>query len=240
VGINLVTGDTHGEIDINRLSVKNWPEQKELTKDDVVITLGDWGFIWEHDFCKTEQWWHRWLCGKRYTQCFIDGNHENFTCLKMFPIINKWGGKVRAVQIYDCVVYWLLRGEVYNINGQTILTIGGADSHDKNLRTAYIDWWPDEQIQDYDVDNAIYNLKKVNNKVDYVLSHTMPLNDAIFMSIKTKLGDSILGDNLTSMKQLERIKDIVQYKEWHLGHFHCDIHFDKYRIHYRNEPYQLV
>lgn len=258
-GSNYVAGDTHGEQTCSNLSVKYWPEQKQLTKDDVLIILGDFGYIWESKFCKTERWWKNWLCEKRFTIAFIDGNHENFTLLKMFPLVKKWGGYVRVIDMGNCVVYWLLRGEVYTINGQTILTMGGADSHDvkpnkeidelnllhsgiriKNTgRKPLVDWWPDEQITQYDVDNAINNLKRYNNKVDYVLSHSLPLNDAIFLSIKTKLGDSILGDIHTSMEHLETIKNIVQYKEWHCGHFHCDIWFDKFRIHFNNEPYRL-
>lgn len=44
-----ITGDTHIPIDINKLSVKNFPEQKNMTKDDFVIICGDFGGVWEKD-----------------------------------------------------------------------------------------------------------------------------------------------------------------------------------------------
>ena len=40
-----VTGDCHAEF--NKFSTKNFPEQKGMTRDDIVIVCGDFG-IW-HD-----------------------------------------------------------------------------------------------------------------------------------------------------------------------------------------------
>ena len=40
-----ITGDTHGEV--RRLGMDSFPEQKEMTKDDYVIILGDFGLVWE-------------------------------------------------------------------------------------------------------------------------------------------------------------------------------------------------
>ena len=39
-----ITGDTHGEIDIDKLDTKNWSEGKFLSKSDYLIILGDFGF----------------------------------------------------------------------------------------------------------------------------------------------------------------------------------------------------
>ena len=42
-----VCGDTHGMTkDTQKLNSENFPEQKELTKDDVLIQLGDFGWVW--------------------------------------------------------------------------------------------------------------------------------------------------------------------------------------------------
>ena len=38
-----VTGDLHGEEGISRLSAKNWPVGRRLTKEDVVLVAGDFG-----------------------------------------------------------------------------------------------------------------------------------------------------------------------------------------------------
>ena len=40
-----ITGDTHGDIDIHKLTAGRWPEGRKLTKDDVLIITGDFGLV---------------------------------------------------------------------------------------------------------------------------------------------------------------------------------------------------
>ena len=47
-----VTGDCHA--DWHRFTLSEFPEQKELTRDDFVIVCGDFG-IWHKN--KKEDWW---------------------------------------------------------------------------------------------------------------------------------------------------------------------------------------
>ena len=42
-----ITGDTHIPVDIQKLSTKRFPEQKEMTKSDYVIICGDFGGVWD-------------------------------------------------------------------------------------------------------------------------------------------------------------------------------------------------
>lgn len=37
-----ITGDTHIPHDISKLSTKNWPIQRKLSKDDYLIVCGDY------------------------------------------------------------------------------------------------------------------------------------------------------------------------------------------------------
>lgn len=39
------TGDVHG--DVRRFSTDIFPEQREMTKNDYVIILGDFGLVWD-------------------------------------------------------------------------------------------------------------------------------------------------------------------------------------------------
>ena len=82
-----VTGDTHANIDINKLSTKKFPQQKTLTKKDYVIVCGDFGLVW--DASSREMWWQKWLGNKRFTTLWVDGNHENYDALKLLPITKK-------------------------------------------------------------------------------------------------------------------------------------------------------
>lgn len=71
-------GDTHGHIELNKLSNKNFPEGKNLTKNDYVIILGDFGLLWKND--STFKYWLDFLNNKNYTILFIDGNHGATRC----------------------------------------------------------------------------------------------------------------------------------------------------------------
>lgn len=79
-----VTGDLHGQIDIRKLNKRNFPIQDELTKEDYLIIVGDFGLVW-HD-TKEEQYWTKWLSTRNFTTLFIDGNHENFDRLDAYPV----------------------------------------------------------------------------------------------------------------------------------------------------------
>ena len=64
-----VTGDIHSEPD--RFNTENFPEQKEMTRDDYVIICGDFGLVWSEDWeSKRETWWLDWLENKTYTTLF--------------------------------------------------------------------------------------------------------------------------------------------------------------------------
>lgn len=108
-----VTGDTHANIDIAKLNTTKFPQQKELTKNDFVIICGDFGLCW--DGSHREMWWQDWLTAKNFTTLWIDGNHENFDMLYQFPLIDKFGGKVREIAPD---IYHLDRGQVLTIDGK--------------------------------------------------------------------------------------------------------------------------
>jgi predicted phosphodiesterase len=120
-----ITGDIHGNI--KRFSKKAFPEQKELTCDDIIIIMGDFGVIWSSDADKEEKYDLDILENKKYTIAFIDGNHENFDRLNSFPVIDWHGGNVHQIRSN---VFHLMRGQIYDIEGKTFFAFGGASSHD--------------------------------------------------------------------------------------------------------------
>ena len=58
---------------------------------------------------------------------FVSGNHENYDLLRNYPISQWHGGLVQAIRPS---VLHLMRGQLYNICGKRIFTMGGASSHD--------------------------------------------------------------------------------------------------------------
>ena len=151
-----LTGDTHGGIDVSKLSFKNWKESKNLTKNDFLIILGDFGFLWNNIPDRTEEYWLKWLTEKPYTTLFLAGNHENYFRLNNLEQRTMFGGTVGKV---TDSVFHLKTGEIYTINGQKLLTIGGAASIDKNQRTPHISWWPEELLSKAEENFTLDNLE---------------------------------------------------------------------------------
>ena len=131
-----VTGDTHADYDISKLNTENFPQQKQLTKSDYVIICGDFGLVW--DASRREDYWQKWLTNKNFTTLFVDGNHENFDALRMIPHEEKFGGLVHRI---TPSIYHLERGQVFDIDGCKIFTMGGARSVDKECRIEHLSWW---------------------------------------------------------------------------------------------------
>ena len=99
---------------------------------------------------------------------FIDGNHENFEMLNNMPLVEY---KEALMHRIDEHIFHVLRGEIMTLENKTFLCIGGAVSIDKMYRKPYVSWWPEEKITIHDIDNALCNLEKANNKVDFVVTH---------------------------------------------------------------------
>ena len=199
-----ITGDTHGEIDFNKLLVL---KDEKLSYDDYLIICGDAGICWSPNLFQKYLDLYNQL---GLTIIFIDGNHENFDMLNQFPVIDFKGA--RAHQIDDHIFH-ILRGEIMEIDGKTFLCLGGAHSTDRAYRVEHITWWEDENITESDIENAMKNIKKHDHKVDYVITHcvdTYTVMDYFFFK-KDKNTDKLLFIDKT-----------VTYKKWFFGHYHED------------------
>ncbi len=209
-----VTGDVHIPYDTSKLNTKKFPEQKSLTANDYVIICGDFGGVWDNS--NEEHYWRKWFEQKNFTTLFIDGNHENFDMLNEFEVIDFCGGK--AHKISD-KIYHLMRGQIYNIEGKSFFTFGGASSHDKECRKEGISWWKEELPTTAELELARQNLSKANWQVDYVITHCTSTSWQRYFNVNLK------GDVLTDF--LDEIKEKLAYKKWFWGHYHLDIALDE-------------
>jgi len=222
-----VTGDTHIPYDIKKLSSKMFPEGKGLKKDDYLIQLGDFGLLWSNKPDSTEKYWTKWLNEKPWTTLFIDGNHENHDRLNRLPEVEMFNGTVGKV---SDSIYHLKRGQVYEICGKTFFTMGGALSIDKEHRTLGISWWREERPSHLEMDNAFENLDRYDNKVDFMISHTLPKS---FMGeFKFPIWQGAKWHDYTC-DFLEEIHQRIEYEKGYCGHWHRDVDVGKYKILYQ-------
>lgn len=231
-----VVGDLHGGQDgeMKYLNTSKWPEQKNLTKEDVLVQLGDFGYLWYHDThkrYKEDQYWQEWFASRNYTTLIVLGNHENWDIYNELPITEKWNGLVKVLETKKGPLYFAITGEVYLINDKRILCVPHASSIDKMNRTHGESWWKQEDINTQEIEHTLDNLLKPENEtIDYILSHTMPdsmIEQFLHMTIQNagKFNDP-------TAKFLEHIwsEHDIRYGV-HCGHFHQD------RKYFRKTPH---
>lgn len=96
-------------------------------------------------------------------------------------------------RISDSILH-LMRGQIFNIQGKTFFTMGGAESRDKKLRVEGKNIWQQELPNDEEYAEALANLEKCGYKVDYVITHCAPTD----IECEAELGIYNYNDKLAS------------------------------------------
>ena len=233
-----ITGDCHS--DFYRFTTDVFPEQEEMTKEDTVIICGDFGGIWyqeNSEYIKRENSELDFLESRPFTTVFVCGNHENFDRLNSFPVKEWNGGLVHEIRPH---VLHLIRGEVYMIEDKKIFAFGGASSHDISdgildyddenwkekakaldkqgkymYRIKGLSLWQQELPSAEEMQNGIENLKKHDNKVDFIVTHSPSA------SVIALLGHGLYKQD-TLTRYLEEIRCSTEYTRMFSGHMHID------------------
>ena len=203
-----VTGDTHGIASrFNDLRLKN------LKQGDTLIVCGDFGFLWNGS--KEEINVLKKLSKKKYNICFVDGTHENFDMLSSIKI-KKWnGGKVHHIASN---IFHLMRGQVFEIEGTKIFTMGGGESPDIDIRFE-MDTWSDMEIPTREeLVEGVENLQKYGGNVDLIITHEPPAKIKDFLMLHSGSDASITAINT----YLEDVSRICKFKHWYFGSLHMD------------------
>lgn len=222
------TGDIHGEV----LHIRDMVTKYEITDQDVIVILGDVGMNYygnnygdQHRKKKLNKLGISVFC--------IHGNHEMRP--ETIPTYHeeKWqGGTVYVEDAYPNLLF-AKDGEVYDLDGQSTLVIGGAYSVDKWYRLRMdMNWFADEQPSDEIKSRVMQKLKNLNRKVDVVLSHTCPER---YIPVEAFLSgiDQSTVDNSTE-EWLGQVEAQLEYGAWLCGHWHINKRIDKLQFLYHD------
>ena len=225
-----VTGDTHG--DFERFREDIFPEQKTMTKDDYMIICGDFGGVWDNS--KRENRKLDWLEQLPFSLLFVSGNHENFDRLAQYPVEEWNGGCIQRIRPH---VIHLMRGQVFQLEGNSFFTMGGAESHDiddgilnpkspdfeeqywalrrmrAQFRVNHYSWWKEEMPSEAEYNQARSALDHVGWEVDYVITHCAP------SSIVDQISNGAYRHDLLT-DFLEEIRVKGKFRYWLFGHYH--------------------
>ncbi len=230
-----LTGDTHGGIDLDKLTESRLEEKGIfIGEGDHLIVTGDFGFpflpadIIEYEATNGTKGEYSILMTllrrKPYKILFVDGNHDNHEWWAEQPVSEMFGGRVQVHPHAENIIH-LMRGEMYNIEGKTFFTFGGAASIDKAYRTEHISWWAGEETNAAETEHALETLEKAGNKADYIITHTLP--SSIVSMLPCIIGKPI-PCSVSSF--LEQVLYLTEYKRWYCGHFHTDTYLPGQRM----------
>jgi len=211
-----VTGDLHGDID--RFST---PGAKRLKKGDTLLVCGDFGFIWNGG--KAEEKLLKKLGEKKYNICFVDGTHENFKLLNKYEVSEWNGGKVHHL---GGNLYHLMRGQIFEIEGKKIFTMGGGESPDLEIRIANNTWFKEESPNQQELIEGAENIDANENKVDFIITHEPSAKIKDFIQLKNAERTRLTVLNT----YFEELGNSCEYSKWYFGSLHLDKHISATQV----------
>jgi len=213
-----ITGDIHGD----PMRIYAFAKKHKLTKNDMVIILGDVGANYYGD--ERDERTKENLSKVRVPILCIHGNHEMRPWEADGYTLVKWnGGKVWVQKKYPQLLF-AKDGEIYTIDGKRYIAIGGAYSVDSYWRIKHhAGWWESEQPTE-EIKKFVETQFR-ENEIDIILSHTCPRKyepiEAFLPFIDQSSVDTSTEDWLDS------IEETVNYQAWYCGHWHIEKDIDK-------------
>jgi len=194
-----VTGDMHGDYEVFSERRLN-----QLKKGDKLIVTGDFGFVWDES--KDEIKNLQKLSKKKYDILFVEGAHENHEKLRSYPEADLYLGKAYKLAHN---IYCLKRGEIYKIEGRSVLALGGGlPPYDED--TGESPAIPDDDELKYAVDNV----RAHGSRVDLIITHEAPA------SVKRVIDKNAAVNDLNIF--LDTMMHNTGYRKWYFGSLHED------------------
>lgn len=219
----LITGDCHGKFDRffnEKLPIGNY------------ICLGDFGIDYYLNKTDTRR---KYMLQESLSHAFylVRGNHEQRPS-ELPGITTLYDTSVQGEVYVDLEfpnIRYLKDGGEYNIEGHSVLVLGGAYSIDKDYRLMQgQQWFPLEQLSEQERLDISASLKP---HYDIILSHTAPVSKEPVDLFLSFIDQSSVDKSMEYW--LEEIHQTVDYNYWFFGHYHADRWQDeKTRIFYND------
>lgn len=203
-----VTGDMHGCLE--RLYDKNF---RRLKSGDVLIVCGDFGYIF--DGSKTEKKVIDFFSTRRFVTAFVDGTHDNMKRINRSKTTYWHGGMIHRI---SGNLIHLMRGQIFEIEGNKFFTFGGGESTDKDMRMEEGNWWAEEEPTPQEMALGAKNLDEAGLRVDFIITHEPP--SLVKSSMLYRKGQTDRTNKLNGY--FEEISRSCKFSHWFFGSLHED------------------
>ncbi len=203
-----ITGDMHGCLE--RLYDRGF---RRLKSGDVLIVCGDFGYIF--DGGKTEKQVIDFFSTRRFVTAFVDGTHDNLNTINRCRVTYWHGGMVHRIK--GNLIH-LMRGQIFDIEGNKYFTFGGGESTDKDMRVEHNLWWREEEPSPSEMADGARRLDEVGCKVDYIITHEPPSLVKSAMLLRKSYNDRVNKLN----GYFEEISRSCDFTHWYFGSLHED------------------
>lgn len=201
----LVVGDMHGRLPWVTNTVIPYAKATGCVG---IMQVGDFGFVWHNNIDEVDRELdrlHRALEHAGLGLVFLPGNHENHPMLQRLSAAAE-RNEDGHYMLRPTIAY-TGRVAAWTWDGLRIAAVGGAHSIDKDERVPGVSWWPEEMLQQEDIDAAT-----ALGPVDILFSHDAPVGVPLplvpdLASTVHREFMSVIGENL--MPAL-----------WFHGHYH--------------------
>ena len=209
-----LTGDTHRDF----ARIFEFCEEYNTTVEDILVILGDAGINIRCDFRDTEL--KQELAELPITLLCVHGNHEERPFELGYEEMEWHGGRVYFEEEFPNLLF-AKDGEIYDFDGKKAIVIGGAYSIDKYYRLRYgLPWFQSELPTDEIKDYVEAQLEKCDWKVDYVFTHTVPVEYEPVWAFLPGVDQSKVDKTMEYW--LQEIADRLEFEGWYAGHYHVE------------------
>ena len=210
-----IAGDWHGNLDWALDAVNTFMRQDI----NVILHLGDFGYGFGQSGADYLRKLQARLLRNGQMLLVTPGNHEDYSKIADLKVIpnGQWKGWLKLTS----QILLAPRGLRWTWEGREFVSLGGANSIDRNYRTPYLSWWEGEQISMGDVYRTVDG-----GTADVMLCHDAPLKVSIPLNHRDMGWDY---DQLNYAKgsriMIQHAIDEVKPKLFFHGHYH--VFYDK-------------
>lgn len=206
-------GDVHGNTAWAKYAANRFYRESIKT----VLQVGDFGVYPDQALAKRWKKVNEYLKKTGQTWYVAPGNHEDYDYINSIPV------REDGFQQFKSNMLLATRGQRFELDGRSVLALGGAPSVDRMTRMRWKGkhWWAEEAITEEDAERAM-----AGGHADIMFAHDAPF----VPSIDARIADNPMGFDEVDLhyaregrKVMDRVVNHVQPKVFLHGHYHFPV-----------------